>query len=182
MEQDALRLIADIASSIDWSAWVTALATLILAVLTFIYVNLTRNILSSQSDPCVILTVVHDEDRPSVLKLVAKNVGKGIAYDVRFQFSHPIPAKAWGLSIEDAEETEEMCDGPLMKGIPALGPGESREIDWGQYGGLKASIGDLDIVAKCRFKKNGREMPPLPARSISTHSCIQLPLSHQCQR
>lgn len=54
-----------------------------------------------------------------------------------------------------------MNDGPLINGIPALGPGESRKIDWGQFGGLKASIGDSKITATCRFKKNGKEMPPI---------------------
>jgi hypothetical protein len=52
---------------LDWSAWVTALATLVLAVLTFVYVRLTKKILDAQSDPCVILTVVHDEDRTTIL-------------------------------------------------------------------------------------------------------------------
>ena len=161
MEQDIIKTISDISSSIDWSAWVTALATVILAILTFIYVILTRKILSSQSDPCVVLTVVHDENRSTVLQLVAKNVGTGLAHDIRFEFSHPIPSRAWGLSVEKAKKGERMNDGPLINGIPALGPGESRKIDWGQFGGLKVSIGDSKIVAKCRFKKNGKEMPPM---------------------
>ena len=161
MEQDIIKTISDISSSIDWSAWVTALATVILAILTFIYVILTRKILSSQSDPCVVLTVVHDENRSTVLQLVAKNVGTGLAHDIRFEFSHPIPSRAWGLSAEKAKKAEKMNDGPLIDGIPALGPGESRKIDWGQFGGLKASIADSKIVAKCRFKKNGKEMPPI---------------------
>lgn len=161
MDESTAKLITDIASSLDWSAWVTALATLVLALLTFIYVNLTRRILSAQSDPCVVLTVVHDQERATILQLVAKNVGTGLAHDVRFEFSCPIPANAFGLSAEGAKEAEPMNDGPLIKGIPALGPGESRKIDWGQYGGLVAAIGDSKIVATCRFKKNGKEMPPI---------------------
>ena len=161
MDIELIKIISDISSSIDWSAWVTATATLILAILTFIYVNLTRKILSSQSDPCVVLSVVHDENRPTILQLIVKNVGTGIAYDVRFDFSHPIPAKAWGLTTENAKQAALMNNGPLINGIPALGPGESRKIDWGQFGGLKAAIGDSKIVAKCLFKKNGREMPPI---------------------
>ena len=135
MENELIKMISDISSSIDWSAWVTAIATLILAILTFIYVKLTRRILSSQSDPCVVLTVVHDENRPTILQLVVKNVGTGIAYDVHFGFSQPIPAKAWGLTTDKAKQTALMNDGPLINGIPALGPGESRKIDWGQFGG-----------------------------------------------
>jgi len=53
-----------------------------------------------------------------------------------------------------------MTTGPLINGIPALGPGETRKIDWGQYGGLMAAIGDTEIIATCRFRKNNKEMPP----------------------
>ena len=161
MDESAIKLITDIASSIDWSAWVTAIATIVLAVLTFVYVNLTRKILSAQSDPCVVLTVVHDEDRTTILQLVAKNVGTGIAHDVRFEFSRPIPARAFGVSLDDAKPAATMTEGPLIHGIPALGPGESRRIDWGQFGGLKAAIGEEEIVATCRFKKDRKEMPPV---------------------
>lgn len=54
-----------------------------------------------------------------------------------------------------------MTEGPLINGIPALGPGECREINWGQYGGLKEAIGDRNIIATCRFKKDSKEMPPI---------------------
>lgn len=161
MDNELIKIIRDVSSSIDWSVWITALATLALAFLTLVYVILTRKILSSQSDPCVVLTVVHDENRSTVLQLVAKNVGTGLAHDVRFEFSHPIPSRAWGLSNDKSKKAAEMTDGSLINGIPALGPGESRKIDWGQYGGLKASIGDSKIIATCRFKKNGKEMPPV---------------------
>lgn len=181
MFNEIIKIISDVFSSIDWSTWITALATLVLAVLTFVYVILTRKILSSQSDPCVILSVIHDEDRSTVLQLIAKNVGTGLAHDVRFEFSHPIPARAWGLSPDKAKKAEEMTDGPLIRGIPALGPGESRKIDWGQYGGLKASIGNSKIIATCRFKKNGKEMPsvicPLDVESFSGTVAAESPSS-----
>ena len=147
--------------SIDWSAWITTFATFVLAVLTFVYVRLTGRILAAQSDPCVILTVIHDEERASILQLVARNVGTGLAHDIRFEFSRPLPAKAFGLSAADAKEAKEMKSGPLIDGIPALGPGECRKIDWGQYGGLVSALGNETIVATCRFKKNGKEMSPI---------------------
>lgn len=143
------------------SDWIITFATLVLAVLTGIYVWLTRRILNAQSDPRVIITVVHDEDRTSMLQLVVKNIGTGIAYDIRFEFSRPLPAEAFGLSEEEAKQPEEMTDGPLIDGIPALGPGECRKIDWGQYGGLKKALGDSPIVATCRFKKQEKEMKPI---------------------
>jgi len=160
MDQSVVKLFTDISSSLDWSAWVTAIATIGLALLTFVYVNLTRKILLAQSDPCVVITVVHDDDRSTILQLVVKNVGTGLAHDIRFEFNHPIPARAFGITGDKSKKTIEMKDGPLIDGIPALGPGETRKIDWGQYGGLTTAIGDSKIIATCYFKKNGKEMPP----------------------
>jgi hypothetical protein len=74
MDQATIQFITGGAQSIDWTSWVTASATFVLAVLTFIYVRLTGKILSTQSDPCVILSVVHDEERLTILQLVARNV------------------------------------------------------------------------------------------------------------
>ena len=48
-----------------------------------------------------------------------------------------------------------MDSGPLIEGIPALGPGDKRKIDWGQYGGLLKYIGGEPIIATCKFKSNG---------------------------
>lgn len=156
-----MQSIAEIMALIDWSAWITAVATFVLAALTFVYVRLTGRILAAQSDPCVLLTVVHDEERATILQLVVRNVGTGLAHDIRFTFSRPLPARAFGLSTADAKEVTIMKSGPLVDGIPALGPGECRKIDWGQYGGLIAVLGNEPIIATCKFKKNGKNMPPI---------------------
>jgi len=124
MESTAVNTIQQMMSTVDWSAWVTAVATLILAILTFVYVRLTKRILESQSDPCIIVSVVHDNDRPTILQLIAKNIGNGLAHDISFEFSRPIPKNAWGLSKEQAKDVQPMEDGPFVLGIPALGPGE----------------------------------------------------------
>ncbi len=158
MQQGIIEFLRSIIVALDWSDWVTSIGTLILAILTFVYVRLTSRILSSQSDPCVVLTVVHDKDRPSILQIVARNVGPGLAKDIRFTFSRPLPAKAFGLTGLSSKKVETMSEGPLISGIPALGPGESREIDWGQYGGLKEAIGNNKIIATCYFKKDSKEM------------------------
>lgn len=161
MDVAEINAILKIASSVDWSAWVTAIATLVLTFLTFAYVRITRKILDSQSDPCVIISVIHDNERPTVLQLVAKNIGSGLAHDITFQFSKPLPKKAWGISQEQARDVILMNDGPLILGIPALGPGEDRRLDWGQYGGLIKAIGEEPIIATTYFKKNGRKMRPV---------------------
>ena len=116
------------------------------------------------SDPCIIVSVIPDENRSTILLLVVKNIGKGLAHDISFKFSLPIPARAFGISVDDAKEAEEMNYGPLIDGIPALGPGEQRKIDWGQCGGLLKNLGNNPVTVTCWFKKNGKTMPPVECK------------------
>jgi hypothetical protein len=88
-----------------------------------------------------------------------KNVGSGLAHDIHFNFSRPIPAKAWGMDVESAQLVESMTSGPLIDGIPTLGPGEERRIDWGQYWGLIKNLGEELITAEISFKKKEKTMP-----------------------
>lgn len=106
MITSALDVIVSISKSINWGTWVPAIATVVLAVLTFIYVRLTKGILESQSNPCVIVSVIHDDERATILQLVIKNVGAGLAQDITFEFSKPIPARAWGIAEKDAKTVE----------------------------------------------------------------------------
>jgi len=159
-----LDVIVSFSKSIDWGTWIPAIATVALAVLTFIYVRLTKGILQNQSNPCVIVSVIHDEERPTILQLVIKNVGTSLAQDITFDFSKPIPARAWGIVEKDAKIVEPMISGPLIEGIPALGPGEQRQIDWGQYGGLTKNLGMEPVIVRCKFKKNGKAMPPMECK------------------
>lgn len=164
MIASALDIIVSISKSINWGIWLPAAATVVLAVLTFIYVRLTKGILESQSNPCVIVSVIHDDERPTILQLVIKNVGAGLAQDITFEFSRPIPARAFGIAEKDAKTAEPMTTGPLIEGVPALGPGEQRRIDWGQYGGLTKNLGREPVIVKCKFKKNGKAMPPMECK------------------
>lgn len=54
-----------------------------------------------------------------------------------------------------------MSRGPLMRGIPALAPGERRVINWGQYGGLRDSLParTVDIAAKFQGRRAGPWTP-----------------------
>ena len=67
-------------------------------------------------DPKVIVYAVADKKRPSVLNLVIKNIGKGVALDVTFKSSEPIPGNAFG--IENAPIPDAMITGPFVSGIP----------------------------------------------------------------
>lgn len=141
-----------------WTA-VTAFATvcaatvsLIVAAISAWYAYLTRQLYLVQAAPKVVLYVKHDNDRSSLLMLIVENIGHDIAYDVKFTPSREIPKTAWGIDEESAEAAEPMTDGPLIRGIPALGPGDFRKINWGQYGGLSKVIGDQPIEVKIEYR------------------------------
>jgi hypothetical protein len=92
--------------------------------------TLTLRMLRVQTHPQVVVYVEHDDTRRTVLQIVIKNVGHGIARDVKFDLSRSLPRRAWGLKMETASVAGITEDGPLVQGIPALGPGSERRIDW----------------------------------------------------
>lgn len=143
------------------SEWVTALSSLVLMLVTGVYVWISWKIFEGRFDPYVIVTVIHDKNQPSILMLVVKNIGPGLAEHVEFQSDRAIPEHAFGLSPESAEDATIMDNGPLITGIPCLGPGETREIMWGQYGGLIKALGSKPLEIVCSFKRQGKKMPPV---------------------
>lgn len=141
-----------------WTA-IAALGATTSALFAAAYTYLTYRLLRAQKDPHVVVYVSHDRSRATVLMLVIENTGSGVASDVRFDLSRPVPESAFGIEkLADAPRT--MTDGPLIDGIPTLGPGDSRRITWGQYGGLKDSIGTEPIEVTCHFKRGKRRLPP----------------------
>lgn len=138
-----------------WTA-IASVAAGVSALLAAIYTSLTFRLVRLQADPKVIVYVKHDLERMSILMIVIENIGRDIAYDVTFNASKSIPIKAYGLTVEDARPAEIMNDGPLIEGIPALGPGDSREITWGQFGGLTQALGDSPIVLDYTYRSGNR--------------------------
>ena len=102
-----------------------------------------------EHDPDVVVYATPDEKRPSVVNLIVENSGGSAAHDVTFEFSSPMPGKAFGF--EDAPDPSPMNEGPLVTGIPSFGPGSRRVITWGQYGGIHKGIGDSSIDVTARF-------------------------------
>jgi len=138
-----------------------AVATVVLAALTGVYVWVTHRILRAQTDPHVVVYVRADENRPSLIEIVIENVGRTVAGDVRFELSQPL-VRAYGVSKKaPPTETRPLEGGPLASGIPALGPGGTRRILWGQYGGLRHLLGDGRVTVTARFKSGTRELPPV---------------------
>lgn len=145
-----------------WTA-VAALGATLSALFAALYVWLTYRLVRGQTDPHVVVYVKHDHSRPTILLLVVENVGRGLASDVTFRTSRPLPAEAWGIE-KPPKAAGPMVDGPIVKGIPTLGPGDSRKISWGQFGGLKKSLGDEGIDITCEFKRGNKKMKPTKSR------------------
>jgi len=168
----------------DFVSVCTLIVTGILALLTAIYVWLTHRIVRAQTAPCVILHVAGDESRPTVLQIVIENVGNGLARDVQFQPSEEIPHRAWGLH-EDGPPADRMEDGPLIEGIPALGPRAARRIDWGQYPALHRELKGKKIEVICTFKDGPRTMQTesvLEIESLRYDSLADSDGARQCAR
>jgi hypothetical protein len=139
---------------------IASLAALLSAAIAAVYTWLTFRLVRSQNEPNVVVYVKHDESRTTILQIVIENIGRGIATDITFKSSRQIPAHAWGISIDQAKPATIMTDGPLIKGIPALGPGDSRKISWGQYGGLTKALGNEPLLITFQYKDDTRQMPP----------------------
>lgn len=150
----------DQAFSQDWVPLWTALAAtaaIVTALVTAAYTYFTLRLVRAQGEPKVIVYVKHDLNRPTILMIVIENIGRDIAHDVQFFPSRQIPAHAWGIERADATTARAMTDGPLLFGIPALGPNDSRVITWGQYGGLSQAIGDQPIVVRYTYRHERRK-------------------------
>ena len=133
-----------------WITFVLALITVTATLINYLFFR-------SQIDPDVIVYVKTDIDRQSIILLIIENIGKGLALDICFETDREIPERAFGF--EDAKKPEPMRSGPLISGIPALGPGAKRIITWGQYGGLKKGIGNEVVNINIKFKSKKAIIP-----------------------
>lgn len=141
----SVRFAMDISSVLSLVALSVALTSLVVNYL----------LLREQHDPQVIVYAIADKRRPSLINLVIKNIGKGVAHDVTFSSSEPIPERAFGF--ENAEVPSPMKSGPVVTGIPMLHPDETRVLTWGQYGGLKAAgLSERDLFVTANYKSKPR--------------------------
>lgn len=150
-------------ATLTWLA-VAAIATTASAAVAAVYTWLTARLVRAHTEPNVIMYVRHDESRPTVLQIVIENIGRALASDVTFEPSRPVPAKAWGIEKHSGEAITHMTAGPIVTGIPSLGPGSSRRLDWGQFGGLQEALRDGPVEVIIRYKHGNRTMPPVIAK------------------
>ncbi len=136
-----------------WTTIAAVWATVAIAIISVAAVVVNYFIFRSQIDPQVIVYATGDEARPTCILLIIENVGKGIAHDVRFELSRQLPHRAFGIGKPDAE-VKVMMGGPLIDGIPSLGPGAKRVVLWGRYAGLAHALGEEVVEVTCRFRGN----------------------------
>ena len=139
----------------DWTSVAMFWATAGLVLVSLFATVLNYWLVRSSHDPHVVVYSASDPDRSTGLVLVVKNVGRGLAYDIRFDTSEPIPWKAWGVNEKEAKTSEVMEEGPLVDGIPLLAPQESRVMNWGQFGGLKAALNGRSIRITATYESRG---------------------------
>lgn len=136
---------------------VGALASVAYTGLTLFLVAETVRLRRVQTDPCVIVRVFHDPERSTLFCMAIENIGNGIAENVTFKLSRPIPSHAFGMESATSVPSQEMMkDGPLVRGIRFLPPRDRRVILWGQFGGLSSSVGDNDILVTARYRQGWR--------------------------
>jgi hypothetical protein len=121
---------------IVWTA-LAAVAALVSAGFSAVSAWFTFRLIQSQDAPKVAVYTCVDPDRQTLILIRIANIGHDVASDITFTSDRPIPALAFGLSEETAPESSDpMKDGPLIDGIPVLGPGDRRDVTWGQVGGI----------------------------------------------
>jgi hypothetical protein len=121
--------------------------------------DLTESLVRVQTEPYVVVYVHHDMSLPSMLQIVIENLGRGIAEDVEFALSARLPMRAFGRDEATASMPVEMNIGPLINGIPTLGPGAKRTINWGEYGGLHKFLQDKTVTVDARCKFGSKKIP-----------------------
>lgn len=141
-------------------------SSFVLAILTFFLAKYTRtlaieakNSREVQTQPHVIVTAIHDLSRPTLIMLSIKNIGHGMAKDVYFETSKPLMI-AFGLDEKTTKPPTPVESGPFKTGIPSLGPGESRVMNWGQCYGLTKVYGIDGIKITCHFSHGTKRLPP----------------------
>ncbi|WP_420615099.1 hypothetical protein [Candidatus Palauibacter sp.] len=133
------------------------IATIGLVAVSLFGVAVSYFFLRSHVDPEVVVYTAHDDRRPSVLILVIENIGPSPAYDVRFKLSRPIPKNAWGIKgLRDDRPAETMREGPLIDGIPILGPNGRRVLTWGQFGALREALGEAPVRVSATYESRRR--------------------------
>jgi len=156
----------------SWLQYGMFWATLAVGVVTLGATLISYFLFRAHVDPDVVVYSKNNDDGTSVLFIVIENVGAGVAYNVRFKLSRPIPRRAFRLERTGQKEFEPMSEGPLFTGIPLLAAGEKRVITWGQFGGLIDMIGTNPVRVTASYESRGAS--PWDPTDHSTDSLLEV--------
>lgn len=98
-------------------------------------------------DPEVVVYATPDEKRPSFIVLIIDNIGNSPAWDINFISTTQVPFRAFGGN--SSQTSQVMKNGPLIHGIPYLGPNAKRILTLGNFEGIRQILGNehVDITA-----------------------------------
>jgi hypothetical protein len=152
-----------------WTA-VAGGAAALSALMAAVYTWLTFRLVRGQAEPKVVVYVCGDPDRQTILMIRIANIGRDVATDISFKASRPIPAHAYGLTADDAQPAKIMTDGPLIDGVAVLGPGDTRDTTWGQFGGLLKAVGKESIELSFSYKHGRRKLRGHSRLEVASYS------------
>lgn len=144
---------------------VMAAATIVNVFLTFKYVRLTHGIMRSQTDPCIIAYVRREEIQSERLVIVIENVGRGLARDVRLERSAGTDETTWNNFLTEEYEKTALSDTAVGLGIPALAPGDGREVPWGYRDHLEKRF-QQGVAVVCWFRRPGESKNMRPMECV----------------
>jgi hypothetical protein len=141
----------------EWWNVVAAVAAGVSAIFAAISAWFTFRLIQSQEAPKVVVYTCPDPNRQTLILIRIANIGHDVATEITFIADRPIPELAIGLSEGTSPDSSEvMKEGPLIEGIPVLGPGDARDVTWGQVGGLLKATGRRPIELTFTYR-HGRK-------------------------
>ena len=151
----------------DWIQVAMLVATIMLVLASVGGFTINYYLLRSHVDPDVVMYTAHDDRRPSILIIVIENVGATPAFDVRFKLPREIERKAANNPAKLIDPIwRPMREGPLVDGIPLLGPGGRRVLTWGSFIALRETFGDALVRVSATYESR-RRFPWDPTEHMS---------------
>ncbi|MDO4250258.1 MAG: hypothetical protein Q4C68_01970 [Moraxella sp.] len=108
-------------------------------------------VFATNNRPKIIIFAKMHTDKKTIINLVVKNVGREIAYDVRFDSDRLIPKSAFGLTKLDNPNCY-FDSGIFEYGVKVFNPDQEFIFEWGQFYGLMEALDEKPIMIKVDYK------------------------------
>jgi hypothetical protein len=140
-------------------------ATLGVGVITAAATAINYLLFKSQVDPEVIVFVEINETSAPLMNLVVQNIGKGVAMNIGFFASEPLPIV---LGPKVGPQAQPL----LANGIRSLPPGGKRVYLWGHFDDLTKAIEGRSIKVTATFDTDGKA--PWDSGQRTTESILEV--------